>query len=408
MPVKRTTFPALRCTMGDWIYYVTYFRFQDIFDWVKPTEEIHSNRKLARWIQRRLDRAHAGRIADYLQQNERFFSALVLGVYGGKPEWAELRVSDPRDQLTDAEEVDLQKSVGVLQLSGSEKLFAIDGQHRVAGIKKAVEDKITDKTDEVAVIFVAHQNSNVGIARTRRLFTTLNKTAKKVSAADIVALDEDNTFAVVTRRLIDECDIFQDKSIVSFAATSALTESDSKSITSVIGLYELVRDLYPRKHEGWPSRAAAARTRAEKAVVDAIYSLNERYWSALVTHVPEYGLVIKDQSRSAGKFRHHLLFRPVGQRAFAGAVQVLMGRKMRLTTAVKKLLRVEMDVRDKLWHYVLWNPVEKTILWKGRNRIAAESLILHQVGAEPRSTASTAILDEVLSRKEQSLGAQKD
>ena len=64
----RKTFPALRCTMGEWIYYLTYFRFSDVQQWIKPTDEIHSNKRLAKWIQQRLDRKHADRIAEYLKQ----------------------------------------------------------------------------------------------------------------------------------------------------------------------------------------------------------------------------------------------------------------------------------------------------------------------------------------------------
>ena len=94
--------------MGEWVYYVTYFRFRDVADWIKQTEEIHSSKKLAKWIQRRLDKAHAERIAKYLsKQPEHFFSSLHCRASGGQPKWAELRISDPGDELTDEEEVEL-------------------------------------------------------------------------------------------------------------------------------------------------------------------------------------------------------------------------------------------------------------------------------------------------------------
>lgn len=393
--------------MGDWVYYVTYLRFRDIYEWVSATKQIYNGPRLTNWIDNRITRFHASEAMQCLIGRERFSGAIILGVYGGSPSWAELRVSDPRRELTDDEGLELRRSIGFLRFSGTERLIAIDGRHRVAGIKRAVEKSIASDTDEVTAILVAHKNTKEGMARTRRLFTTLHKTAKKVSPADIVALDEDNSFAVVTRRLVDECPIFVKSNIVSYAATSALPESDETHVTSVIGLYEIVQDLYPRNREGWRSRTAATRSRLENGLLDKLYALNESYWQTLVKEVTEYRLVIEERTKTARDFRSHLLFRPVGQRAFAGAVQVLMGRDVSLNRAIRRLLAVEMNVTRQLWWYVLWNPIDKTILWKGRNRSAAETLLLREIGEEPRNDTSALIFEDVLKRRQEALGSRK-
>ena len=39
-------FPALRCRMGDWIYYVTFMSCKDITQWILPTEEIYKGKYL--------------------------------------------------------------------------------------------------------------------------------------------------------------------------------------------------------------------------------------------------------------------------------------------------------------------------------------------------------------------------
>src|SRR5437764_1061111 len=96
MKRRRQLFPALRCRMGDTIYYVSYLSFQDVKDWIKPTDEIHRSKKLSDWIQRQLIKGHADAISAYLlNQKERFFNALVIGIYGGQPSWAPLSVSAP-------------------------------------------------------------------------------------------------------------------------------------------------------------------------------------------------------------------------------------------------------------------------------------------------------------------------
>ena len=63
----------------------------------------------------------------------------------------------------------------------------LDGQHRLAGIERAIRGCMTDSEDEVSVIFLGHKNTTDGLEATRRLFTTLNKTAKPVSKNAVIA-----------------------------------------------------------------------------------------------------------------------------------------------------------------------------------------------------------------------------
>ena len=59
------------------------------------------------------------------------------------------------------------ESLGFLVLRGDEKIFALDGQHRLAGIKRVVEDDLGVRAnDEVSVIFVSHQATEAGLERT--------------------------------------------------------------------------------------------------------------------------------------------------------------------------------------------------------------------------------------------------
>lgn len=86
-----------------------------------------------------------------------------------------MRNKTARDELKNLTE-DTVSSVGFLTLTGQEKLFALDGQHRLAGIKKAVKDGLdNDPYDELSILFVGHKDTQRGLERTRRLFTTLNK-----------------------------------------------------------------------------------------------------------------------------------------------------------------------------------------------------------------------------------------
>ncbi len=197
-------FPALRAKMGDRWYYVTTMTFGEVARWIKPVDQIHERKELKTWIQRILRPERKEEIATYLvSQGQRFFNAVVAGIYGGEPEWFPIEVGES----VTLKEIKLSErqteAFGFLRLSGSEDIFAIDGQHRVEGIREALQKNGTLKDEELTVIFVSHKSTDAGRERTRRLFTTLNKYAKPVSPAELIALNDDDTFAIVTRRLIE-------------------------------------------------------------------------------------------------------------------------------------------------------------------------------------------------------------
>jgi DNA sulfur modification protein DndB len=395
--------PALQAKMGDRGYIITAMRLGEIATRVKAVPDVHRSKKLRDMIQRQLIEEHADGIAEYLRNEEsRFFNALVIGVYGGDPQWAELAVSDPRNELAPEEEDRLTRTVGVLVLTGHEKLFAIDGQHRVAGIKRAVEGEDALAAEEVTVILVGHARTEEGKKRTRRLFVTLNNPAEKVSARDIVALAEDNGLAVVTRRMIDDFNLFQQGEIISFSASVAIPEKDQRSITSILGLFQIVRALYPRTSHTWPKRTVVQRARPEDQQLDEIYTFNCRYWELLLRHVKEYRTTLVEKTKLCGYFRqptrNHLLFRPAGQHAFARAVECMISRGLDLDAAISQLISgATMWLQDDFWHHILWDPVAKKMI---NNVSSAETRLLLEAGQEARTPAAQQRLDHLLHERD--------
>jgi DNA sulfur modification protein DndB len=408
MNKNRLIFPALRCRMGDWFYYVTYLKFSDVSQWIKKTEEVHNSKKLADWIQRRLDSNHTNAIRDYLlTQSERFFNSIVVGVYGGNPEWAPLKVTIPANiefsDLSAEEETELESSIGLLRFSGYENLFAIDGQHRVAGIKKAIGQSEDLCQDEVCAIFVGHENTPKGTEQTRRLFTTLNKTAKKVANADIVALDEDDGFAVVTRCIVDGFSLFTSGNRIAFSASPAIPRNDKTSLTSIIGIYQVAQDLYPRKKVSMlPTKATVKKARPTDEIIQLIYQKNCQYWTFLKNHIQEINDVLDNDEATLERYRSseqtHLLFRNVGQRAFTSAVEILISRGRSTEDAIQLLASQNLWLQDEEWHGILWNPYKGTII--ARNRTVAETFLLKRVGEEGRTKKNEQRLNEVIASRE--------
>lgn len=394
-----TLLPSLRSRVGDWNYYVTTLSFEEVAELIKAPDEIHERKKLAEWIQREAIESHAEAIAEYIVGNpQRFLGSLIVGVYGGSPNWTPLNVIVPDGEgISDDQLERIEGRLGLLRLIGTESLFAIDGQHRVAGIKLALEKEDVAKQigeDSVSAIFVAHDpKSEAGKQRTRRLFTTVNKKARIISKAAKIALDEDDGFAIVTRRLIDTHWLFEDeRKHVLYSSGGSIPATDMASITSVVGLFEIIKDLYAgsvRKFE---------QTRPEEIALTEHLELCSDYFDELIKQIPEYKSVFVNKKGRPGNYRqphnNHFLFRPIGQRAFARAVELLMSRGNTVAAAVKKLRDAELFIQEEEWHYIVWNPIDETMI---TNKIPlAEAQLLSLAGQPLRNKTIAKKLAELL------------
>ena len=390
-----TLFPCLRSRMGDWWYYITTMTFDEVNSWIKKVNDIHERRELKTWIQRELSPERLKQISNYLtSQKQHFFNAIVVGIYRGEPEWYPIKVGrnlampklHPEERSRDA--------FGFLYLDGEEEIFAIDGQHRVEGIRSAITHKSSLIADQQCVIFVAHKETEKGRVRTRRLFSTLNKYARPVSKGELVALSEDDTFAIVTRKMIDEYR-YLGIGLVPLTKTANIPINDTQCITTVLGLYQLIQTI------SLPSRS---RERHQLTIgpphedrIQGIYKLTRQFWDLLRKSVPEIkevtdshpekGLAAKYRKRDGG----HLLFRPVGMKAFAQATRTLVDRGMILDDAVKLLSRTTLDLRTPPWPGVFWNKVANKMI--NRNGKLSYNLFLYMVG-QPLDPGGYDILSE--------------
>lgn len=390
-----TLFPCLRSRMGDWWYYITTMTFDEINSWVKKVDDIHERGELKTWIQRELRSDRLEQISDYLtSQKQHFFNAVVVGIYRGEPDWYPIKVDRNPAMPTLRPPQGSKDIFGFLYLSGEEEIFAIDGQHRVEGIRLAIPRKPSLAMDHQCVIFVAHRETDEGRTRTRRLFSTLNKYARPVSKGELVALSEDDTFAIVTRRVIDEYR-YLNIGFVPLTKTSNMPANNTRCITTVLGLYDLIRTISlplrsreKRKLEAGPP---------EKARIKEIYKLSCHFWELLRKSVPEIkkvsdshpdkSLAARYRSRDGG----HLLFRPVGMKAFAQAARTLVDRGATLDDAVTLLSQTTLDLNTCPWPGVLWNSVAHRMI--NKNSKLAHNLFLHMV-KEPYEPISYDLLSE--------------
>ena len=387
---------------------MTTLLFSEIAERVSPAGDLLTPSDMNQWIQREVIPLRTGQIAEYLiNQEQHFFPTIVVGVYLGEPTWHEIGVEDNAIFETPALDPRSKYRLGLLELNGTEQLYAIDGQHRVAGIKEAL-NRLRERGDideykrlaneDLSVLFVSADVSKEGQReRVRRLFTTLNKEARKVSDPEIVALDEDDAAAIITRRIaIDYPGLRGDTSkgsnsdvnLVQMGTRPEIPPSNRRSITTIVTLYKMVKSVF--QSELQIIRKEYNYSRPEDTVLEELYEQTVAIWELMRKHDDALADVLGSDPNEERAIRYrgeqggHILFRPMGLQAFAGALGLLRTRGIPTEQAVRSLCRLPMDISEPPWLQTVWNPNTHRII--NRNTPIVEALFLHMLGQPPRSS----------------------
>lgn len=397
--MNREYYPALRGRIGDWAYYSVLMSFKQAVINIKYAHEIHKSKKLSELIQRELDdKKRSGEIGTYLVSNQdRFFNSLVVAVYGGDPEWHEFQNLKPLSEDIDLSKINYNSrySIGYLSFSGKENLFALDGQHRLAGIKDALKKNPDLENEEISVIFVSHHTDESGLRRTRKLFTTLNKTAKPVSKSEIIALDEADTMAITARGLIENYDPFKDKLIHVLSRQTNLPRNDNQHFLTIINLYDILELLFIKSKKKVKADDFK-KTRQSDEQLKSHYEVSVKYFNLLAKSFPELKACFKSAapSEEIKKYRlsngGNILFRPIGIILFTSITATLMKNfNLSLEESVKELKHLPTDLTAEPYIGILWDNLTNTMLLKNKSLI--KDLLLYYIGRLDSSATAKAI-----------------
>ena len=385
--------PALKGRVGSWAFYTTLMKFSEIEERIQMSDEVYQNKNLSDMVQRTVRASRTQEIAEYLlSDKERFFPAMVVAVFDGEPNWLELSISPgDHESVVDVSSLDISKvdAFGVLALKGKERLFPLDGQHRLSGIREALKtSKATDEflgDDEVAVMLVAHEPSKQGRMRSRRLFTVLNKRAVSVKKHETIALDEDDVMAVCTRYLVEQFEPLSRKDIVLFRTNANIPTNNSAAFTTIVTIYDMLYDLFRGV-----SRNAANELRYKRpnaAWMRTYETFATSFFSEMMETFPEvkrcltsenWQEIVKANRRVDGG---HILFRPVGQRLLAqlvaealrpsfrerfggetsGAEDVARAIEKKMKRTFHQFRTLPTDVAGKPYANTIWEPETQKI-----------------------------------------------
>lgn len=376
--------PAIRAHIGDWVYYIATMRFKDVSKYVKRVDnELHKSDLLKQMLQRSITNNYKS-IAHYIEtQEERFFNALVLAVYDGVPTWREVRL-----EYDDGSEF---YNLGVLELNGDEKIFPVDGQHRVEGIKKVVSESNEYDNEQIPVIFIGHKTDDAGMQRSRRLFSTLNRYAKPVSMRDIIALDEDDIVAIASRELVDTHPLFSKDRLLD-SRTKAIPENNGKAFTTIITFYEcnleilwmLLKDVEVLNPDGGKTKGKGKikefiRRRPNDEMIHQFEDLCAAFWDALIDCFTDVYAYVADEPDSRpyrNRAGGNLLFRPVALLPFVrAAVKVAIQQQKNFNEILRTFPQELLAIDNVLWRNILWNNDKGTMIVN--NQKLTERLLLY-------------------------------
>jgi DNA sulfur modification protein DndB len=358
-----TVIPSLRGKIGNTEYFVAKMTAGELVSRIRPANELDGWTTMS--IDERMQRDPnltriKNELAPYVANTkDRFFGSLIVLVYKGEVTFESL--SDLSAKIPQAYKSGA-KDIGFVTIDGG-SLIVLDGQHRLLALEQVVKNKVTGEfsedvpNDELSVIFIKHENNE----KTRRIFNKTNRYAKPTSRGDNIITSEDDGYAILARRLLDEA--------APLGPVSGAKKNDvvdwkhnnlsirSTQLTTISVVYETVKMILI--FSGF--NKIDPKFRPSEDELDHYYELAERFWETVLTNLKPYQEALADLSQIP-KMRqdtqpHSLLFKPVAQMAlFRGLTLAMDGERLTLEEAVKRANDIDWQMTSSVWKGILVRP----------------------------------------------------
>ena len=334
----------------------------------------------------------------YLLSNRNHKFTSILAVI--EPEWINDPLSknwgDDQRALKNSiqfEALDSSGSIGLINIE-NQTIFALDGQHRIMGIKGIQElisgqifyltknkkqkgDPISKadffkmiKADETDLRKILNETMSIEFipavikgetrdearARLRSYFVSINKNAKKISKGEGDLLDEDDGYKVVAKELALEHPLFKDPANGKHRINmqdQALGGSSSW-ISTIVAINKMSENYLSQSQnergERWkgilngkisvrpPEEELAEATKEFREFLDIV---NELPIFQKVNRGGEVKKLREFPSEKNPDFEGHLLMRPIGQQILADAVGRMVLNGWKLDDIYKNLVKID-------------------------------------------------------------------
>jgi DNA sulfur modification protein DndB len=353
-----STFPALKGRMGQSDFFATVLTFGEVarlVEFVEDVDDWDSHTAPEEKTQRKLNVQRVDReMVPYLvETDDHFYSALTVEV---RPS-----IDDGGADAIPFRPVGTELPGGIqygeIVLDGTQILCALDGQHRLKSIQRAIRLKQSLAREQLAVILVPFRSPRLS----QLLFSDLNRYAKGPSRSINLLFSHRDPIVMLTKRLIASVPFLTGR--VELESTSL--SKNTPSVITLSSLYEMTRTLLGRRP-------------LDGERIDDEVTRQTQIWRALVRAIPQWASV-EDRSEHPAYLRAgHLSMHGVGQQAIAIAATRLLEAQDGDCAALARL-------RDIDWSIA--NPEFQGIAVQGRrvNNTAATvrnlgALILDRLG----------------------------
>lgn len=245
--------PAMRGKMGSRTFYSV----------LMPMSGVPQFFKFTNWAgispedreQRVLNEKRVPDLADYISENEEdYLFSSVTASYKTEPRFEPYRDGS---------------NLGMLILQLGDEFIINDGQHRCAGIVKALENGVPIGKDTISVLLFPWETT----ARVQQMFSDLNRFVQKTSKSLDILYDKRDDLATATLAMIEELPVFKeltDKEAVSLGVKST-------KLFTLAALYDANAELLKGR---------------DKEDTDAKVELLVAYWKAVAQHMPDWTMVL--------------------------------------------------------------------------------------------------------------------
>ncbi len=237
-------FPALTGKMGDRDFYMTVMSLQTAASFFEPTSPSLPPEHRA---QRRLQEKRIPVIAQYMvdKEDDWVFGSLTVSFDGDSS------YSDVKKELT----IDTENGFVI-----------VDGQHRLAAIRRAIQDDPILRKQQIGVMLIPFES----LDRNQQVFSDLNRTVQKTSRSLDILYDHDDPLNGVVKAVAARVPLFTGR--VEKNATSLAVRS--RHFITLSSLYDACRQLLG-------GQSAVSGLKSDDDAVTAAEELCVAYWNTL-------------------------------------------------------------------------------------------------------------------------------
>ena len=334
-------------------------------------------------------------IAPYLATDpDRFIGAFIVAINNYEDNVFFSPLSKAGLKFPDHMHKQMVEKFGVLQLSGQETLVPLDGQHRLAALRMAIDGKDergadldfssgADLADDtVSVILIRHEPQ-----KARKIFNKVNRYAKAVSKNDNIITSEDDIAAVIARKEV--CPNLIPINVVNLESNTLSAKMGKFTTLNVI--YEINVHLIEQLFLEGKKKLDTSKLPSD-ADCHAMTSCVLNFWKDFLT-VESFAGALIDTSADGNSVRGELLegsciHKPIIQRALAEAIVRLRIQNERgapnltMNEILSRINQIDWSTDNSVWHGVLMDHSGSKVISGAAAMKFAARMIAYKLGED--------------------------